>query len=358
MLPIDPSDGQGSVTPAQPVRDILPAQAMTHGGTTIIRPGAIAWGGPRDALDRGFPSCEAVERSLGSVVRDSGQLPGLLAELTRTRLWVPLPLRRRRPFTDGTAIMLPLVSYGGVDFVPCFTSVRRLTTWADAVPAEPGEFSFEAAGRPWRRAGDTRIVPHIVVLAAGLARRLPPSLGLAINPDSAPGVPLYPESVSYLARLAPHDGIHAPRIPDQRTQDQRTQDQRTPDTAAPSSGAHPPIVVGHPPIEPTALLRETCDGLRTLPSVRHASRAWLSVPGQGEGLVISVALDDPASQADRGVVVDVLLSACASVPLRVPFPVDVTFPGEDLPGEPAQDQIDHWIARNTRPFYTRGKGAS
>jgi hypothetical protein len=348
MLPIDPRDGQGSVTPAQPVRDILPAQAMTHGGTTIIRPGAIAWGGPRGALDRGFPSCEAVERSLGSVVRDSGQLPGLLAELTGTRLWVPLPLRRRRPFTDGTAIMLPLVSYGGVDFVPCFTSVRRLTAWADAVPAEPGEFSFEAAGRPWRRAGDTRIVPHIVVLAAGLAQRLPPSLGLAINPDSAPGVPLYPESVSYLARLAPHDGIPAPRIPDQRTQN----------TAAPSSGAHPPIVVGHPPIEPTALLRETCDGLRTLPSVRHASRAWLSVPGQGEGLVISVALDDPASQADRGVVVDVLQSSCASVPLRAPFPVDVTFPGEDLPGEPAQDQIDHWIARNTRPFYTRGEGAS
>ena len=175
MLPIDPSDGQGSVTPAQPVRDILPAQAMAHGGTTIIRPGAIAWGGgPRDALDRGFPSCEAVERSLGSVVRDSAQLPGLLAELTRTRLWVPLPKRRRRPFTDGTAVMLPLVSSGGADFVPCFTSLWRLTAWADAVPAKPGEFGLEAAGRPWRRAGDTRIVPHIVVLATGLARRLPP----------------------------------------------------------------------------------------------------------------------------------------------------------------------------------------
>jgi hypothetical protein len=62
-------------------------------------------------------------------------------------------------------------------------------------------------------------------------------------------------------------------------------------------------------------------------------------------------------------VIDVLHHACASVPLRVPFPVDVTFPGEDLPGEdlpgePAQDQIDYWIARNTRPFYTRGEGTS
>jgi hypothetical protein len=348
MLPIDPSDGQGSVTPAQPVRDILPAQAMTHGGTTIIRPGAIAWGGPRDALDRGFPSCEAIERSLGSVMRDSGRLPGLLAELTRTRLWVPLPLRRHRPFTDGAAIMLPLIGSGGVDFVPCFTSVRRLTAWADTVPAETVEFSVEAAGRPWRRAGDTRIVPHIVVLAADLARRLPPGLGLAVNPDSAPGVPLYPECVSYLARLAPPDALPVQRLPD-----------AAPLGTMPSSlDGHPPSV-GHPPVEPAALLRETSDGLRTLPPVRHASRAWLSVSGRGEGLIISVALDDPAREADRGAVADVLQRACAAVPLRVPFPVDVTFPGEP-PGEdalsdgPAQDLIDDWIARNTRPFYTRG----
>jgi len=338
MLPIDPGDGQGSVTPAQPLRDILPAQAMTHGGTTIIRPGAVAWGGPRNARNQADSSCEAIERSLGAVARDAGQLPGLIAELTRTRLWVPLPLVRKLPFTDGTAVRLPLVRYGGTDFVPCFTSIGRLTTWADAAGAE----TAETAERRWRRAGDARVIPHIVVAAAGLARRLPPGLGLALNPDASPGVPLYPECVSYLARLSPHEPIPGQRPPD----------------AAPTEAAAPPrVLVGHPPAEPAALLRETGDGLGTLPGVRHASRAWLSVPGQGEGLVISVALDDPASETDRGAVVDALARACAAVPLRVPFPVDVTFPGEHLPDEPAPGVIDDWIARNTRPFYSRDAGA-
>lgn len=330
MLPIDPGDGQGSVTPAQPVRDILPAQSMTHGGTTIIRPGAVAWGGRPDAQDRGYSSCEAIERSLRAVMRDGEQLPGLLAELTRTQLWVPLPVRRRRPVTDGTAVMLPLVSSDGTDFVPCFTSAARLGTWA--------ELGFEGTAGHRRRAGDARVAPHIVVLAAGLARRLPPGLGMALNPDASPGVPLYPESVSYLARLPPDDGIPVQRIPGGQSR---------------AAGSRPGVLVGHPPTEPATLLRAACDILGTLTAVRSASRAWLSVPGQGEGLIISVTIEDPAREADRSAVVDALRSACASSPLHVPFPVDVTFPGEDLPGEPAEDLIGDWIARNTQPFFTR-----
>jgi hypothetical protein len=113
--------------------------------------------------------------------------------------------------------------------------------------------------------------------------------------------------------------------------------------------------VGHPPVEPRALLDETRAGLRELWFVRYASRAWLWVAGAGEGLVISVAVDDPASEARRGAVIDALERACAAVPLRVPFPVDVTFPGEILPGKtsPSPDLVDEWISRNTRPFYTR-----
>jgi len=376
MLPIDPGDGQGSSLPGgqtpriggsrppsppapvppdcapdgknrhhigraaglpQPLRDFLPAQAMAHGGT-IIRPGAVAWGGPRDAKDSGYSSCEVIERTLASVTANPGRLPGLLAELTTTRLWVPLPVRHR-PFTDGTAVRLPLVTYAGTDFVPCFTSVQRLAAWADAAPADPGERRFTETGRRWQRAGDARVVPHIVVPAVGLARRLPAGLGLAINPDSAPGMPLYPESVSYLARLT-GDGRGAG-----------------------------PCRVGHPPTEPEALLRGIRAGLRTLPPVGQASRAWLSVPGQGEGLVIAVTLDDPASDPARMGTVQALDRAIAAVPLRVPFPVDVIFPGEMLPsgpqpGEPVggetytggftPDMIEDWMARNTRPFYTRG----
>ena len=377
MLPIDPRDGQGrylpggsppvppegapdgqgrhgtgrAVTPAQPLRDvspvrplrdIVPAQAMAHGGT-IIRPGAVAWGGLRDSRDSRYSSGESIERILAAAIADPGLLPALLAELSSTRLWVPLPVRQR-PFTDGTSVRLPLVGYAetDVDFVPCFTSVQRLTTWADDVEADPRsggpleEFRFGGSGRQWRRAGDARVVPHVVVPAAGLAKRLPAGLGLALNPDGAPGLPLYPESVSYLARL----------------------DQRGAAT----------IGVGHPPTEPVALLTEVRARLRRLRFVRSASRAWLSVPDRGEGLVIAVALDDPASQPAHRAVIGALLAAVASVPLHVPYPVDVAFPGEPADdeavgreavdgeaadGEAAPDIITEWMSRNTRPFYAR-----
>jgi hypothetical protein len=372
MLPIDPRDGQGrylpggsppvppegapdgqsrhgigpAATPAQPLRDvgsvrplrdIVPAQAMAHGGT-IIRPGAVAWGGLRDPRDSRYSSGESIERILASTIADPGLLPALLAELASTRLWVPLPVRRR-PFTDGTSVRLPLVGYAetDTDFVPCFTSVQRLTTWADDVEADARgggpleEFRFGASGRQWQRGGDARVVPHVVVPAAGLARRLPAGLGLALNPDGAPGLPLYPESVSYLAGL----------------------DERGAAT----------IGVGHPPAEPLALLTEVRARLRRLRFVRSASRAWLSLPDRGEGLVIAVALDDPASQPAHRAVISALLAAVASVPLHVPYPVDVDFPGEPaddeavgpeaVDGEPAPDIVTEWMSRNTRPFYTR-----
>jgi hypothetical protein len=191
MLPIDPGDGQGSVTPTQPVTPIVPLQATPHGGT-IIRPGAVAWGGRRDA--RRHLSCEAIERALAAAAASPAALPALLTELGAARLWVPLPAERR-PFTDGTAVRLPLVTRDGTDFVPCFTSVLRLTAWADQ------------ADTPGQRSGDPRtvppaVVPHIVVPAPGLAGRLPAGLGIAVNPDGVPGLPLYPECVPHLAGVA------------------------------------------------------------------------------------------------------------------------------------------------------------
>jgi hypothetical protein len=305
---------------------------MAHGGT-IIRPGAVAWGGLRDSRESRYSSGESIERVLAAAVADPGQLPALLAELAGTRLWVPLPVRRR-PFTDGTAVRLPLVAYAeaDTDFVPCFTSVQRLTTWSDQVEPDvrggggSDEFRFGGSGRQWQRAGDARVVPHVVVPAAGLARRLPAGLGLALNPDAVPGLPLFPESVTYLTRL--------------------------------DRPAEATVGIGHPPAEPLALLGQARGRLRRLQSVAAASRAWLTVPGRGEGLVITVVLDDPASDHARRSVVAALVAAVASVPLHVPYPVDVTFPGEpdDEPvaaNQPGQNLIAEWVDRNTHPFYAR-----
>jgi hypothetical protein len=181
-------------------------------------------------------------------------------------------------------------------------------------------------------------VPHVVLPAIGLARRLPSGVGLAINPDTSPGLPLFPECVPYLARLtapailalagtAPPGGLPMEQL-------------------APGTGGR--FLVGHPPAEPSALLAEARAALRALPFACQASRAWLSVPGQGEGLLISVLLDDPASEQARAAVTDAIEDATAAVALRVPFPVDLIFPGEAPP-----DAIDSWIAENTRPFYQR-----
>jgi hypothetical protein len=330
---------------------------MAHGGT-IIRPGAVAWGGTRDAGDGGYSSCEAIERTIAAVARNPGELPGLIAELAGSRLWVPLPARHR-PFTDGAAVRLPLIGYLGTDFVPCFTSVQRLTTWADladsakadaaiALDHRGAEKAAGGGGRSWQRAGDARVVPHIVVAAAGLAKRLPADLGLALNPGSVPGLPLYPECVPYLARFAAPGTLAMEHL---------------------VSGTGVWFLIGHPPTEPMALLAEARGALLAVPAARQASRAWLSVPGQGEGLVIAVILDDPSCDRVRTAAIDAIERAAAAVPLRVPFPLDITFPGESrmgelpsgahatadcFPGTPEPaETIDAWIAGSTRPFYIR-----
>ena len=190
MLPIDPGDGR-AVTPAQPLTDIVPQHAMATGGT-IIRPGAVAWGGARDARDAGYSSCEAIEQTLTAVARDPGELPALLAELAMARLWVPLPARRGRSPTVRRSGYRSSAT-GVPTSCPASPPSQRLTAWVELASSQ--------------RVGDARVVaqrvvPHIVVPAAGLARRLPGDLGLAINPDSVPGIPLYPECVPHLAELA------------------------------------------------------------------------------------------------------------------------------------------------------------
>jgi hypothetical protein len=264
-----------------------------------------------------------VEQVLAAVIKDTDRLDDLLDELARARLWLPLPAGRR-PVIDGSAVTLPTVTYLGAEFVPAFTSVQRLGSWAEPESAgePPGETTHDGVllntGLTWHRAGDPRVTPHIVVPAAPLARLLPAELGIALNPGAEASVPIYPAGVAHLAAAA--------------------QD--------PRGGT--PIRVGHPPAEPVALLREVRCRLRALVSVRQVSRAWLSVHGQGEGLIISVTLDDPASEPARAAVLSTIERAAAAVPRQASFPIDVTFPGESEP-----DLLDDWVAGNASPFYTR-----
>lgn len=277
-------------TPTNP-GSAISHSAMSRGGT-IMRPGAVGWGHP--GQDH---TSAAAEHALAAAAKDPDRVTDLLDELSRGRLWLPLP-DDERPVTDGSAVLLPTVTYLGAEFVPAFTSAQELAAWHD------------------RAQQDSPDLPHIVVSAAELARLLPAGMGIALNPGAEASVPIYPEGVGYLAAaLLPADGGQ--------------------------------VRVGRPPADPVTLLTEIRTELGSIPDVQQASRAWLSVPGQGEGLVISVTLHDPASETAHGRVISAIERAVGTVPDQG-FPIDVTFPGEGAP-----DQVDEWISAHAEPFYIR-----
>lgn len=238
----------------------------------------------------GFPA-NSVEQALSAAVRDGARVGELLDELCQARLWVPLP-DDGRPVTDGHALTLPTVRYLDAEFVPAFTSVGQL----DQVMGGADE------------------IPHAVVPAAELARLLPAGLGIALNPGAAVSVPIYPQDVAHIASTTADVGPNR-------------------------------IRVGHPPDEPTRLLDAVAAGLRTVPSAESATRAWLTVDA-GQGLVISVTLDDPGDGAAQQAVLTAVEDAAATAGPQ--FPVDVTFPGECEPGP-----LEQWAAANAAPFYVR-----
>ncbi len=253
----------------------------------------------------------AVERALAAVVADGTRLGELLDALSRGRLWVPLP-DDGHPVTDGSSVTLPTVTYLGRDFVPAFTSARELRQSTD--PGGDGTAGDDPQAEP--------DVPHLVVPAAELARRLPGSLGIALNPGARQSVPLYPDGVAYVASARPAG--------------QASQAGR--------------VDVGYPPpgVVPPALLAAIAGRLSQVPAAREAATAWLSVEFAGEGLVIAVTLDDPSDGAAIDAVVCAIEEAAAATPPGPGIPVDVTFPGE---GEP--DAVDTWISEHATPFYTR-----
>ena len=244
---------------------------------------------------------DAVERALAAAVADATHIPDLLDVLRTARLWLPLPADGT-PAVKGTAVTLPTVSYLGSDFVPAYSSASLLRQLARAEqPATAAE-----------------TVPCLVVRAADLARLLPPSIGIALNAGASESVPVYPQGVAHLA-------------------------------AGSNSSDLDRVTVGPLPIRPDRLLADIAAGLMQIADVRAASAAWLSVQFVGEGLLISVALDDPADDGVRDIVAGAIERAAWQAPPQdAGFPIDVTFPGEREP-----DHIDERIAAFATPFYRR-----
>jgi SseB protein N-terminal domain/SseB protein C-terminal domain len=257
----------------------------------------------------GFPA-NAVERALSAAAKDRTRVGELLDELAGSRLWLPLP-DDGGPVTDGHALTLPTVRYLDDDFVPAFTSASLLKAVLGADGTRDLGSAPDDAGTQDPPGGE---VPHAVVPVAELARLLPAGLGIVLNPGAAVSVPIYPDDIVYLASTHTFAG-----------------DSR--------------ISLGRPPTEPTRLLSAVAAGLRGVGAAKSATRAWLTTDA-GQGLVISVALDDPADGTAQQAVLDTVADAVDIT--GPPFPVDVAFPGEYEPGP-----LEHWTAANAPPFFLR-----
>jgi hypothetical protein len=255
---------------------------------------------------------DPVERALAAALCDATRIGDLLDELSRGRLWLPLP-DDGRPVTDGSAVHLPTVRYQGAEFVLAFTSAARLrgNVPRPRMPAARGPGPGMHAPPPVR--------PHIVVPAAALARLLPAELGIALNPGAGASIPVYPQGVAYLA-------------------------------TASEAGPRRRIRVGPPPVRPDDLLARIGAGLARVPAAAAASAAWLSVDLSGQGLVISVTLDDPADGDARDAVIGAVERAARAASPQPWFPIDVTFPGEGPP-----DPVDEWVTASASPFYRRAQ---
>ena len=268
---------------------------------------------------------DAMERALAEAARDSSKLGDLLDELSRGRLWLPLP-DDGQPVTDGAAVRLPTLKYLGAEFVPGFTSAARLrgTVPRPRAPLPLGPaLGIAEIPQAFGVHAIPPIKPHIVVPVAALARLLPADVGIALNPGAGESVPVYPEGVAYLASAAAPD-------------------------------SHGRISVGPLPIQPDGLLDGIRSGLAAVPAASQAAAAWLAVEFAGEGLVISVMLDDPDDGDAKDAVVRVVERAALAAPGDPRFPIDVTFPGEYGPGEASMpDPVDEWVSAFATPFYRR-----
>jgi hypothetical protein len=300
-------------------------------GTTVPAPAA------RPGSQPGEP--DAVERALAAAIQDATRIADLLDTLRSARLWLPLPADRRRHGAVGAgAVTLPTVVYLGCEFIPAYTSAELLTGLARPAglagleppgpepaglePAGPEPAGPEPAGLPGPDRDrqlpghDGALVPHIVVRAVDLARLMPADVGIALNVGASQSVPVYPQGVAFLAADEPADARR--------------------------------VTVGPLPVQPEQLLAAIRAGLALVPQARRASAGWLSVQFAGEGMIVSVTLDDPANAAARQLVIDALERAACSAGPDAGYPIDVTFPGEGAP-----DHIDHWMATATQPFYVR-----
>lgn len=226
-----------------------------------------------------FPSND-LERGLAEAAEGRLEVAKWLRDLARASVWVPMQS------TDGASGSFPVLSIEGGSFVPVFTSEGQIDK---AAPQGP------------------RVNPPVRELVASL----PDSVGLAVNPGGAVGLPI--------AAGALRDALDLPHhVP---------------------AGAR--VRIGEPAEEPAALLGALAAQAKHVPAVRELRRAWAAVGEADPGLVVGVDLD-PDNQQTREAAMAEVRSAVAAQ--STSFTVDVVFASD-------RDSMMEWMTQHAEPFY-------
>lgn len=232
-----------------------------------------------------------LEEVLTASVGNPAAGPRLLEVLGRSQVWVPLPNGGHPGAAD---LDLPTVELGGATYVPVFSSEQQFRQAADGMSCT-------------------------VAPVHEFARGLPPTVGIAVNPGGAVGVPLPPAAVAELCRAdrAPHDA---------------------------SGGRVRLWEPGHED-EPVDFLAAAAAEFAVTPVVLTARRAVAAVEDEPPALFVGVELD-AWHEADRAAAMDALGRALGAAPL--PLPVHLILL------DVAQDPVADWMVETVQPFFTRG----
>jgi hypothetical protein len=223
--------------------------------------------------------------------------PRLLEVLGRSRVWVPLP---NGGAPDARDLDLPTVELDGARYVPVFSSEQQFRQAADGMPCT--------------------IAP-----VHEFARGLPPTIGMAVNPGGAVGVPLPPAAVAELCR--PDRGAHRERgLP-------------------PPPGGRVRLWEPAPDDEPVDFLAGAAAEFAVTPVVLSARRALAVVEDDPPALFVGVELDR-WQEEDKAAAMDALGRALGTVPL--------TWPVHLILLDVAQDPVGDWMLDVVQPFYARG----
>ncbi|MFI9051127.1 enhanced serine sensitivity protein SseB [Streptomyces sp. NPDC053427] len=268
-------------------------------------------GGPAygDFPDQGIPQlswpANELEEVLGAAVGHPGAGGRIVEVLGRSRLWVPLP-NGGGPESAGPGargLDLPTVEIEGAAYVPVFSSEQEF------MKVVGSHMSFTVAP------------------AQEFARGLPPTLGIAVNPDGTIGVPLPPPAVAQLCRAGRGEA----------------------DAGLPSGGR---VRLFEPDWqdEPVDFLAAAGLEFSAAGIVLTARRALASVEGDTPALFVGVQVEAAASALQDGTARDAVLDALGRALGAVPVPWPVQLVMLDIAqGDPVAD----WLLERVRPFFSR-----